>query len=135
MELVLVISVFVALVLGILIGSYIGRLISRIRFKQEVEEHRKDAVMRSRAVLKGHFSEQLAPYFPNFPYNPGECKFIGKPVDFICFSGLDDKEKGKIDEIVFVEVKSGNSKLTRFEKEIKEAIEDKRVKFEEYRID
>lgn len=135
MEFILVISIFIALVIGIVIGNYIGKLISEKGFKDRIEEHRKDAIVRSRAVLKGQFSEQLAPYFPNFPYNPGECKFIGKPVDFICFSGLDNKEGGKIDEIIFVEVKSGNSKLTRFEKQIKDAIEDGRVRFEEYRLD
>lgn len=135
MEVVLIISIFVSLVFGIIIGNYLGRLIIEKRIDGMIDEHRRDAVIRSRAVLKGQFSEQLAPHFPNFPYNPGECKFLGKPVDFICFSGLDDKQEGRIDEIVFVEVKSGGSKLSRFEKQVKECVEDGRVRFEEYRLD
>ena len=75
--------------------------------------HRKDAILRSRSVLGGHFSEQLAPYLPDFEYLPTECRFIGKPIDFIVFKGMDDK---KIDEIIFVEVKSGNAKLSSQEK-------------------
>ena len=87
--------------------------------------------MRSRAVLGGHFSENLAPYLPDFPFVPTECRFVGKPVDFIVFKGMDEK---KIDEVVFVEVKSGNAKLTEHEKNLKETIDKKRVKWVEYRI-
>ena len=68
---------------------------------------------------------------PGFPYLPTECRFVGKPTDFIVFKGMDEK---KINEIVFVEVKSGDSKLSSQEKNLKEAIEKKRVRFEEYRI-
>jgi len=43
----------------------------------------------------------------------------------------DDKS---INEVVFVEVKSGNAKLSPQEKKLKETIEKKRVRWEEYRI-
>jgi len=81
--------------------------------------------------LGRQFSENLAPYLPDFPYLPTECRFLGKPTDFIVFKGMDEK---KINEIVFVEVKSGNAKLSPQEKNLKETIEKKKVKFEEYRI-
>jgi len=97
----------------------------------ELPSQRKDAIMKSRAVLGGQFSEQLAPYLPEFEYLPTECRFIGKPIDFIVFKGMDEK---KIDEVVFVEVKSGNAKLNQHEKNLKETIEKKKVKWVEYRI-
>ena len=68
---------------------------------------------------------------PNFKHLPTECTFIGKPIDFLVFKGSDEK---KIDEIVFVEVKSGNSRLSTHEKNLKDAVENKRVRWEEYRI-
>lgn len=40
----------------------------------------------------------------------------------------------KIDEVIFVEVKSGNAKISPQEKNLKETIDKKKVKFEEYRI-
>ena len=55
---------------------------------------------------------------------PTECKFLGKPIDFLVFKGLDDND---VNEIVFVEVKSGNSKLNSNEKKIKNAVKDKKV--------
>ena len=93
--------------------------------------HRKDAIMRSRAVLGGHFSENLAPFLPNFKWKPNECSFLGKPIDFIVFMGSDEKN---IDEVVFVEVKSGKARLNSQERKLKETIEAKRVRWEEYRI-
>lgn len=87
--------------------------------------------MKSRAVLGGQFSEQLAPYLPDFEYLPTECRFVGKPIDFIVFKGMDRKD---IDEVVFVEVKSGKSKLSPSEKKLKKAIDEKKVKWVEYRI-
>ena len=87
--------------------------------------------MKQRRELGGHFSENLAPFLPDFPYKPNECTFVGKPIDFLVFKGSDDKE---INEVVFVEVKSGKAKLTQHEKNLKETIQKKRVKWEEYRI-
>lgn len=135
MDLITIILVFFILVFGIIIGYFIGNKITKIQrdryWESELPSHRKDAILRSRAVLSGQFSEQLAPFFPDFPFAPTECKFLGKPIDFIVFKGGDDK---KINEVVFVEVKSGKSKLSSTEKSLKEAIENKNVRWEEYRI-
>ena len=122
-------------VLFLLIGIVIGHIIGAIRrnkyWEAQIEAERKDAIAKSRAVLGGLFSEQLAPYLPDFPYNPSEVRFIGKPIDFIVFKGADNKE---IKEVVFVEVKSGKAKINNHEKNLKNAIEKKRVRWEEYRI-
>lgn len=93
---------------------------------------RKDAVKRSKAVINGQVAEQIAPFLPDFPANPSDARFIGKPVDFIVFSGLSENEK--IDEILFVEVKTGKSLLSEREKEVKKAIEQRKVRYVEYRI-
>ena len=49
----------------------------------------------------------------------------------IVFKGMDNKN---IKEVKFIEIKSGNSQLTPSERKLKEAIENKRVSWEEYRI-
>ena len=134
MELVLIFLIFVGLVLVILAfmaGKKIGEYRKERFWEGEIEKHRKDAVVRSRAVLSGQFSEQIAPYMPGFEFSPSECRFIGKPVDFVVFKGKDKKE---IEEIVFVEVKTGNSKLSEQEKHLKRAVEDKKIRWKEYRM-
>lgn len=125
----------VVLVVAIIISYYIGQKAGTFRtnrrWENDLPSHRKEAIMKSRSVLTGNFSEQLAPFLPDFNFSPTECRFIGKPVDFIVFKGADEK---KIDEVVFVEVKSGNAKLSPQEKNLKDAIDKKRVRFEEYRV-
>lgn len=124
---VLLIGLFIAYKIGYKTGEYKKEMF----WQGELPGHRKDAIMKSRAVLGGQFSEQLAPYLPGFDYLPTECKFMGKPIDFIVFKGMDSKN---ISEVVFVEVKSGNAKLNQHEKNLKETIEKKRVRWVEYRI-
>lgn len=107
-------------------------IIQFFRNQCDKKKLRKDAVKRSKAVINGQVAEQIAPFLPDFPANPSDARFIGKPVDFIVFSGLSENEK--IDEILFVEVKTGKSLLSEREKEVKKAIEKGKVRYVEYRI-
>jgi predicted Holliday junction resolvase-like endonuclease len=82
-------------------------------------------------VLSGMFAQQLAPYLPNFPFSPTEAKFIGAPIDFLVFKGMDAQH---IEEVIFVEVKSGSARLNQNEHSLKDAIENKCVRWLEYRV-
>lgn len=115
-----------------LIAFVLGRLVQKLKNSSELKKQRKDAINRSRAVLGGQFSEQIAPFLPGFPCNPGDVRFVGKPIDFVAFPG--SAEGTDIEEIYFIEVKSGQSKLNPREKQIKLAVEQGRVKYLEYRI-
>ena len=83
------IILFLVFLAGLAIAYVIGFKSGVFRrdkyWQDELPGHRKDAIMKSRAVLGGQFSEQLAPYLPNFNYLPTECRFIGKPIDFLVF--------------------------------------------------
>jgi predicted Holliday junction resolvase-like endonuclease len=96
--------------------------------EQRVEEARKAAIDQSRAVLGGKFVEQMAPYLPEFKYDPTEARFIGSPIDLIVFPGL---STGEPEEVVLIEVKTGKSeRLTVREKKIRELIEAGKVRWE-----
>lgn len=118
-------------VVALVVGYFIGRFVAGKRFLEWEKKIREDAVKRSRSVLKGQFSEQLAPYLPGFVWSPNEARFIGKPIDFIIFKGLDDKN---VEEIIFLEVKTGNSRLNSAERSLKKVVDEKRVRWEELRI-
>ncbi len=131
-ELLLVVLIAGILIyLAFIIGKKSGSVSTNRDWEKKLPKYREDAVKRSRAVLSGQFSEQLAPFLPDFPWNPTESRFLGKPIDFLVFKGLDKKE---VEEVVFVEVKSGRSRLNAAERSLKDAIEEKRVRWEEYRI-
>ncbi len=125
-------TVFIA-VLVIFLSILIVRLVFEKRFrdwkKEETGAIRQAAINQSRAVLGGKFTEQLAPFFPGFKYDPTEVRFIGSPVDMIVFPGL---AKGDPQEIVILEVKSGKSAgLTPQQKKIRELIENGMVRWDE----
>jgi predicted Holliday junction resolvase-like endonuclease len=128
-------GILLALVVGLGVGSFVGRRKAERDMEGEIEERvrleRTDAIKRSRAVLGGQFSEQLSPYLPDFPGDPTECRFIGKPVDFISFSGA---SSGEVSEILFIEVKSGESKLSSVERSLRDAVREGRVRYVEYRV-
>ncbi len=125
------------LLLFLLAGLQIGILLGRRSEEMEWRTKRLDEVVKariktSRAVLGGQFSEQLAPFLPDFPYPPGECRFLGKPIDLLVFRGMEEKE---ISEVVFVEVKSGKARaLSPQEKKLKEAVQAGRVSWEQYNV-
>ncbi|WP_296031840.1 Holliday junction resolvase-like protein [uncultured Treponema sp.] len=122
----------ISMICMMLIGFVLGRIVQKLKNASEFKKQRKDAVNRSRSVLGGQFSEQIAPFLPDFPCNPGDVRFVGKPIDFVAFPG--SAEGNDIEEIYFIEVKSGQSKLSPREKQIKLAVEQGRLKYLEYRI-
>ena len=92
---------------------------------------RRNAVEQSRAVTRGQIYEQLVPYLPEFEFNPKDAQFLGKPVDFVVFDGLDE---GDLRRIVFVEVKTGAATLNTRERRVRDAIRRGRVEWTEIRV-
>ena len=105
------------LILIFFMGFLFAFLIVKTSVHSDRKKDRKDAINRSRAVLSGQMLEQVAPFLPDFPCNPADVRFVGKPIDFVAFPGAVDNKP--ISEILFIEVKSGNSVLSEREKEIK----------------
>lgn len=124
-------SIFCYIIIGFLL-FFAGLLAGKITSYAKIRKIRKDAVTRSRAVIGGQVAEQVAPFLPGFPANPGDCRFVGKPVDFVVFSGL--SEKDKVEEILLVEVKTGSSTLSGREKQVMDCVQNGRVRYIEYRI-
>ena len=132
-ELLVIIVFLVAFLIyaGYAIGRKVGETVKEHELARRIPDIRSDAIKSSRATLVGQFSEQVAPYFPGFPYSPSEARFIGKPVDFIIFRGMDVKD---INEVVFVEVKSGKSSLSPQERKLRDIIKKGNVSWAEYRM-
>ena len=121
------------LILIFFMGFLFAFLIVKTSVHSDRKKERKDAINRSRAVLSGQMLEQVAPFLPNFPCNPADVRFVGRPIDFVAFPGAVDNKP--ISEILFIEVKSGNSVLSEREKEIKNAVQKGKVRYVEYRVE
>lgn len=97
-------------------------------YLQETRKRRKLlSQKKSSEVLLGQISEHLAPFLDSFPIDEdlNEINFLGMPIDYIHFG----KEK-----VTFIEVKSGNSKLSRKQRKIRDLIKDGKVEFKTHRI-
>lgn len=81
---------------------------------------------KSKEVRLGAIAETLTPFLEGFPYNPKKLRALGSPIDYVAFED---------DEIVFIEVKSGNSQLGSNQRNIRNLVEDGKVRFEVHRID
>ena len=120
-----------ALTIGIAIGGVVALLCVLAVAPYYIRRFRKDAIQQSRAVTRGQIYEQLVPYLPDFQFNPKDAQFLGRPVDFVVFDGLDE---GEVRRIVFVEVKTGVSTLTTRERRVRDAIRAGRVEWKELRV-
>ena len=122
----------IAFALAVCLAFALGVLFQKVRTLRTIKDARQDALKKSRATLGGLASEQLAPFLPNFPCNPADVRFVGKPVDFVGFPGA--AEGKPIREVLIIEVKSGSSRLSERERQIKAAVESGNVRYVEYRI-
>lgn len=134
-ENIAILALLLLSMLFILIAFFVGRSLGkRIMFdimNDVVEKEKEKALNKSRSVIKGQLVEQFAPFTQDFPCNTTECSFLAKPIDFIGFRGLDNSN---VEEIVFIEIKSGSSQLSAVQKSVKKAIENGNVRFEQVRI-
>lgn len=85
---------------------------------------------KSSEVRVGQIVEAISPFLDGFPVDHKKkgatLAYIGRPIDFIYF----DPEKG----VTFVEVKSGESKLSPDQKKLKDLIKSGKVSWAEFRV-
>ena len=96
------------------------------KLEQETEQRKKVlSQKKSGEVRLGHIAETLAPFLDQFDFDPENCCFMGKPIDYVSFGD---------DEITFIEVKSGNAQLSSKQRHIRDLVKQKLVSWKEVRI-
>ena len=99
---------------------------------KEEKKIREDAYSRSRAVSFGKTIEHYVPFMENFPVDPKDVQFFGKPIDYIAFANRGSKKKCAVH---FIEVKSGESNLNNHQYNIRQAIREGRIHWHEFNVD
>ena len=115
------------LIIGVLIGFLCGFVMIYRRMVVPLKEEKRNLEEKKRSMssLYGKTTEQFAPFMTKYPYNAGRFRFIGSPIDGVQFE--DDK-------IIFVEIKTGNSKLSQDQKRIKRLVNEKKVEWLDFEI-
>ena len=134
---------FIIILILVLVVSIVYLLIKNLQWKFKFEQRikewtekeerriREDAITRSARTLSGKALEKFVPFLDKFPYNPHDVRWLGDPIDLVIFDGY--SSNGNLEQIVFCEVKSGESKLSKIQNKIKELIEHKKVKWFEFK--
>ena len=94
--------------------------------EEETESRKKTlSQKKSSEVRLGNIAETLAPFLDQFDFDPENCIFLGRPIDYISFE----------DEVItLIEVKSGKAQLTTKQRHIRDLIKNKQVAWKEIRI-
>jgi predicted Holliday junction resolvase-like endonuclease len=123
----------VVIVISCTITLYLLWKIVQLKFthRAAINDARKDTGNRQRSIIKGQISEVLAPWSMKSVNSVKELNFLGSPIDFIGFKGLDGE--GEI-EIKFIEVKSGKSRLNKNQRRIRDAVIAKQIEWVEVRV-
>src|SRR3989344_50900 len=126
--------IFILIILAIF--SYllykVGQYQKDGEWKDRVDKLRAEIADKQRAGIKGKVTEMFAPYLEGFPFKASECKFIGDPIDYVVFEGLDERD---IKGIHFLDVKADSSELKPHQKQIRDIIEQKaNLRFSTFRF-
>ncbi|MCW1301812.1 MAG: hypothetical protein OH316_01615 [Candidatus Parvarchaeota archaeon] len=136
----LVFGVVISSVLAVIIYFYLLRRIASKLFEawkeKEMRKELDEALQKQRYVVKGKITEQLFPIIYEKINDISDARFIGSPVDYIVFDGLSKSiSEGRDDvKIRFIEVKTGDAKLNSSERLVKDAVENRRVEWEEVKL-
>jgi predicted Holliday junction resolvase-like endonuclease len=82
------------------------------------------------AVNLGLILERLAPTLDTFPYSHNDCRSLFDPIDYVIFEGL--SEKGRVEKIIFTDIKTGKARLKPRQREIKSVIDRKKLFLKKY---
>ena len=111
---------YIAVVLGLLL------LLMLYMYRRAWHELRSlKSSKQSLSTKYGRLTEQFMPFMKDYPYDSQQFRFIGSPIDGVQFEP---------DRVVFVEFKSGDSRLSARQKAIKDLVLNKKVEFREVRI-
>ena len=109
-----VVSLSAALALSLFVAVQLYKSLKELRFRK-----------RSQSSKYGKLTEQFLPLVDSFPWDPGNFRFLGTPIDGVQFED---------DRIILVEFKAANSQLSPLQRHIRDLVGDGKVDFEVIRI-
>jgi len=72
----------------------------------------------------GKIIEKVLPAYKKFNMPLADCSFLAEPIDMVVFEGAC---KNYIDHITFLDIKTGDSKLNKHQRQVRDAVKDQKV--------
>lgn len=139
-------TALIAVIVG-LVSATIAHIVvsARDRYKanlkiqqlQDIIDSKAKSSTAQRSTIKGQLAEQFFPLMGTCEYEPSDMRFMGDFCDYIVIDGYTQcKDEGHdyINNIVFVEIKTGKAQLSRHQKLIRDAVQQGRVQWSTVRL-
>ncbi len=97
--------------------------------KQRKHGATEGAEKKAMEVGLGFVVEKIITGWNAFPHQPYDCRSLFEPIDYVAFDGM--TTTGKVDQIAFIDVKTGASRLNSHQRAIRDAVQDGRVDYRE----
>lgn len=107
--------------------SYQEKLQQQKNTMQESHEH---GLISQRGQVAGKILERFLPIFSDYEYNPDDVIPIFNTFDFLVLKG---RCQNNITSVIFQEVKTGNSRMERLQKNLRDIIVKGHVSFEQWK--
>lgn len=96
------------------------------KFNKLNEKYSRElSIRKSSEIRLGKIGENLAPFVQDWPWEPGNFRFLGNPVDGVQFNS---------DGIIFVEIKTGKARLSPPQRAFKKLVQEGKVSFATFKI-
>lgn len=119
-------SIDIPVIWQVAVSTLIGLVVCLIAlFRLWKAYQRLKSDKRGGEVKRGFMTEQWLPLVDPYPWDPNNLRFLGNPIDGIQFEE---------NEIILVEFKSGGSRLSQKQIQIKNLVESGKVSFREVRV-
>ena len=84
----------------------------------------------TQSVNIGFILERLAPVLKEFRFDKNDCRSLFDPIDYVIFDGLN--KTGEVQKIFFIDIKTGEARLKKNQKAVKQKVQDKLIEFKHY---
>lgn len=145
---VFIVTILSVIAIAVLWVRFLSKILikqTEMQFKLKLEQWKDEelskiknaSVKASRSTIKGQLAEQFFPFSDKCPYLASDLMFIGKLFDYLGTIGYtaSKDDGGHIEEVVFIEIKTASSKLSRHQAQFKKIIEQRKVRWETIHID
>lgn len=122
---VVIIGVFLMLLAAMIFLTHINSNLKKEVMKEQAHSKKILRQKKSSEVRLGRIGENMAPFVTDWPYDQNRFRFLGNPVDGVQFTDS---------EIIFIEIKTGKSRLSHVQKNIKKLIAEGKVSFATFRV-
>ncbi|HWB90748.1 MAG TPA: Holliday junction resolvase-like protein [Puia sp.] len=102
----------------------------KLRLKKMKEAGAIKSEVGAQAINLGFILERLAPTLSSFPFSHHDCRSLFDPIDYVIFEGL--SKNGRVDKIIFTDIKTGKARLKPRQREIRQVVEKKKITFKTY---